>query len=129
LQLALQRCRKPKFVDLITLLRPGYSLPSRKALATTILDKVEAEIEDSITEKMTNLSKTSALTLIQDGWSSIHNDPIIASNLFVDSRSFLFSSTDCGAEKKTSDYCAELALQDIAACKVKYNCEVNIFQI
>lgn len=49
------------------------------------------------------------VTLIQNGWSNIHDEPVIATNVHTGCQSYLLSTTDSGANKKTAEYCAELA--------------------
>ena len=54
------------------------------------------------------LGEDTVITLIQDGWSSVRNDPIMATSVHTGSDTFLLETLDCGADKKTADYCAKL---------------------
>lgn len=111
------------FVDLISALRPGYKPPSRKNLANDLLEKVTAEIEESAVEKIAG--KT--VTLMQDGWSNVHNDPVIANSIFCNGKSVFLSAIDCGKNKKTSEYCTNLAREAKIAAEAKYGCIVKSF--
>ncbi|KAG8129895.1 hypothetical protein E2320_016781 [Naja naja] len=63
----------PHFINMIQSLRPGYSPPSRADVAGKLLDKVyDREMEQCATAlegRIVNLSI--------DGWSNVHNDPIV----------------------------------------------------
>lgn len=63
----------PQFIDMIASLRPGYSLPNRKQLGGTLLNEASEKIE----QKMKNEMDGASITLLQDGWSSVRNDPSV----------------------------------------------------
>jgi hypothetical protein len=46
---------------------------------------------------------------MQDGWSNIHNDPVIASSVHINSTRYILDTRDCGSDKKNSDFCTEIA--------------------
>ena len=62
------------FRQTIAMLRPGYAPPTRKKLAGQLLEY----IYDEITEASASVLEEKNVTLILDGWSDIHNSPIIA---------------------------------------------------
>ncbi|CAJ0949019.1 unnamed protein product [Ranitomeya imitator] len=63
----------PHFINMVQSLRPGYSAPSRADVAGKLPDQVyDREMEQCATAlegKIVNLSI--------DGWSNVHNDPIV----------------------------------------------------
>ncbi|CAJ0940114.1 unnamed protein product [Ranitomeya imitator] len=63
----------PHFINMVQSLRPGYSPPTRADVAGKLLDQVyDREMEQCATAlegKIVNLSI--------DGWSNVHNDPIV----------------------------------------------------
>lgn len=65
-------CLKHYFKDMIEKLRPAYSPPSRQIMAGDLLETVTSEAYAEAKSKLQN--KT--VKLIQDGWSSINNDPV-----------------------------------------------------
>ncbi|XP_031328801.1 uncharacterized protein LOC116159856 [Photinus pyralis] len=112
----------PSFIDMIHELRPGYKCPNRKDLGGKLLDDVSESIDLQMIEDLCNSNRP--LTILQDGWSNVRNDPIIATSIHTGKDSYLLSATDCGAEKKTAEYCTQLAIQSIEDCKRKYNKDV-----
>lgn len=123
---AFRQIESTAFINMINYLRPGYKPPSRKALSSTLLETVYDEVETSLQTELKSMSDTVGLTLCQDGWSSLHSDPIIASSIHVGKNTFLLSSKDCGVEKKTAEYCFEEAVESINICKEKYDKDVRI---
>ncbi len=65
------------------------------------------------------------LTLMQDGWSNIHNCPVIVNCVSTGKKSFL-SAIDTGASKKTAQYCLKLAT-DAKEVENKFSCKVRSF--
>ena len=104
------------------MLRGGsYQIPSRKQLSTNLLDKIYAECRDILA---TNLNGKE-VTLIQDGWSNVHNQPIIASCLHDGTKSYFVRSVHTGSEKKTADYCAKIAEEEINFVENTHGLKVN----
>ena len=55
-------------------LRPGYKPPTRKAVGGTLLETVVKESQDFVKKEL----RGKICTLVDDGWSNIHNDPVTA---------------------------------------------------
>lgn len=83
----------PQFIDMFATLRPGYSLPNRKQLGGTLLNEAAEKIE----QKMKNEKDGTCITLLQDGWSNVRNDPIIGSSLHTGKDAYLLNITDAGS--------------------------------
>ena len=111
----------PEFVKLVNMLHPGYSPPSRKTLAGTVLDKTTADLEDVMRKKL--LGKD--CTLVQDGWSNIHNDPVSAICLHADGEAFFLEAVDTSSNKKTAEYCKTLVQKAMVSAEEKYGCHVR----
>lgn len=109
------------FKELISTLRPGYSPPSRKALAGELLDKVSAEVL-SRTKKCIEGKQ---VTLVEDGWSNIHNDPVIATCLHSEGRSFFLDSIEAKTNTKNAEYHKGILKDAILKAKEKFNCDVK----
>ncbi|RXG60087.1 hypothetical protein Avbf_16619 [Armadillidium vulgare] len=79
---------------------------------------------------MVELLRGKQVTMIQDGWSNVHNHPIIATCLHlptsgdVGKKSIFAGSIDIGAEKKTANYISDLAIKQIGQFEDKYKCKV-----
>ena len=57
------------FKQLISALRPGYTAPNRKSLAGPLLESVFTDINGHVADQLDGKD----VTLVQDGWSDIHN--------------------------------------------------------
>jgi hypothetical protein len=110
-----------EFKDMITALRPGYSGPTRTDLGGKLLDEVHQNIEEAIQKEMKN---TSTVTLLLDGWSNVNRDAVLANCIHTGETSFLLNAIDCESNKKTAEYCAELAEKAIEHCKKNMGVEV-----
>ena len=93
-----------EFKAMISLLRPGYSSPKRKDLSGRLLDCVHDHIHEHIVRELHDKD----VTLVQDGWSDIHNNPVIATSIHTGSKSYLLNAVDTGSNKKTASYCTNL---------------------
>lgn len=111
-----------QYKEMIEALRPGYAGPDRFALAGTLLDKVADEVDNEIKMQLGN--ELSSITLVQDGWSNIKNDPIIATSIHTGQGSFLLNAKDCESNQKTAKYCAECAKESITMCEEKFGKKV-----
>lgn len=111
----------PEFQRMVEMLRPGYQAPTRKALAGDLLDSVHEKITCSMKEEL----KGKEVTMMQDGWSDIHNTPVIASTLHCQEKSYFLSAVDTGANKKTAEYCTSVAKDAIQEASDKFECTVT----
>ena len=107
------------FRNLIHILRLSYKLPSCKELAGSLLDSVHIDIEESIKENL----KGREGTLITDGWSNIHNEPITASCIQVNGKSY------CGCrgyacQQKTVEFLSKKC-NIIQTVEKKCNCQIK----
>ena len=101
----------PSFKTLMEALRPGYQVPTRKQLSGNLLDDVTAELTGSVRHCLNG----KIVTLAQDGWSNIHNDPVLATCVTTDSGTYFLDATDTGSMPKTADNCKELCQAPVAA--------------
>jgi hypothetical protein len=105
-------------------MRPGYKTPDRKSLSTSLLDKVFEEVDNDMSIEINHQPDTRAITIMQDGWSNVRNDPLIVSSLRINGNPYILEARDCGTEKKTAEFCTKIVIEDINKCKAKYNKEV-----
>lgn len=111
----------PEFIKTVKLLRPGYTPPTRKVLGGQLLDKITEDMQAEMKEKIDGKSGSIA----QDGWSNCHNDPIIATTLIVDGKSYFLDSCDTGSMSKSAENCKKLCDDSMQTAKEKYNCSVK----
>jgi len=64
---------------------------------------------------------------MQDGWSDVHNTPIIANVLSTGESSYFLSTIDSGCNVKSADYCLKVAKEAIEEAATKFNCKVRSF--
>lgn len=115
------------FLKMINKLRPGYRPPNRKVLSGKWLSQIAEKVDNKIKKDLDPENCSRPVTLLQDGWSSVRNDPIIATTIHTGKDSYLLSAKDCEAEKKTADYCLETAVDSIRQCEDKYKRKVFAF--
>jgi len=119
------RVDHPKFVAMVAKLRPGYQPPNRKELAGSLLEAVHEKSEAGIAaEFAAETNSDLAITLQQDGWSSVRNDPIIGSCVSFNGRNYVVAANDAGINSKTAEYCADDAKKCIAAIQEKHDKQV-----
>lgn len=70
-------------------LRPGYNPPNRQQLSTTLLTQVHDEVTKTWNDKLKNEIFDYDFVLMQDGWSSTNNDPILANSIFTGSQTIV----------------------------------------
>nr|XP_047145379.1 uncharacterized protein LOC124818466 [Hydra vulgaris] len=85
------------FKEKVEALRPGYKPPNPESLGGSLLNKVSEEVDTEL--KLELQHSNCCITLLQDGWSSVRNDPILASSIHTGSKAFLLEAVDCGHEK------------------------------
>jgi len=119
--IAFNAANSKDYQEMISALRPGYTGPSMDMISGELLDSVSKQVDDELAAGIGNCS----LTLMSDGWSGVRNDPIIATSIHTGSKAYLLQATDCGAEKKTAEYCAEKVEASLAVCKEKFGQEVR----
>ncbi|KAB7504956.1 hypothetical protein Anas_09603 [Armadillidium nasatum] len=115
------------FVEMIQALRPGYSPPSRRNLAGPLLDIAHNEVENNLKSQLNEVEGKVCITLCMDGWSSVKNDPIIATSMHTGKQSFLLSTIDSGSDKKNAEYCLKCLKEAVDEVKEKYNSKVFAF--
>ena len=75
-----------KRVVISKMLRLGYLSPNRKSVTGKLLDTVTEQLSEHM---KVDLNGCANATSIQDGWSNIHNESVIATCLLVDDKSYL----------------------------------------
>jgi hypothetical protein len=101
-------------------LRPGYQPPTRKALAGHLLDSTY----DEITARCYENIKGENVVLQQDGWSDVHNSPVIATIVSTTKSIDVIEVADIGPERKTAEFCAAKAKEGIQKIEEKIGCKV-----
>jgi len=87
------------------MLRPEYAPPDWKGSIRKSAGSSVWHINDGVAEEL----DSKEVTLVQDGWSDIHNQPVIASCVHTGNKSYFVIAEDTTSNKKTASYCASLA--------------------
>lgn len=111
----------PVWKETIQMLRPGYQPPNRKDIGGHLLDQVHEKITNKVSAEL----KGKDVVLIQDGWSDIHNTPVIATSLQCDNNTYFMSAIDTGTNKKTAAYCTAVSQDSIKEAAEKFHCKVT----
>jgi len=87
---------------------------------------------DSVHSKIIDHMKTDldgrAVTVMQDGWSDIHNTAVIAGSVhthFTGEKSYFISAIDTGTNKKTADYYPTLARDTMKIAAVSFGFNIH----
>lgn len=67
---------------------PQVTVVSQRKLKTKMKDEIQGE----------------NVVLVQDGWSDIHNTPVLASSIHCDGSSYFLSAVNTGTKKSTILY-------------------------
>ncbi len=111
----------PEWKKTLEILRPGYQGPSRKGLGGPLLDKVHEKLVTHVIDEV----KGKYVVMMQDGWSDIHNTPVIATSLHTGEKSYFMTAIETGTNKKTANYCTSIAQESIQEAKNTYGCNVT----
>ena len=103
------------FKSLVSSLRPGYQPPSRQVVSNKLLDKCH----DKYQAFMKQLLNNKTITMQQDGWSSVQNDPVIATSVVSDGKGYFVDAKDTGTTLKTAEACKAM-FEDYHGCKIRY---------
>lgn len=110
------------FRQAIEMTRPGIGkkLMTRRSLAGRLLDDAAEDAEVAMKSQI----QGKKVTISQDGWSNVHGEPILATSVHCDGKSFPLDSTDVGSETKTAEFCYQKALDSIRKAEETYGCHV-----
>ncbi|KAM7177180.1 uncharacterized protein RBU57_002557 isoform 1-T1 [Macrochelys suwanniensis] len=112
----------PHFINMVQSLSPGYSPPNRADVTGKLLDKVyEREIEQCAKGLEGKIVKLSL-----DGWSNVHNDPVVCACMTREEGNvFLTETIDTSRNAHTAEYLQEVAVKAITNCEKKSKCLVR----
>ena len=111
----------PLFRTLVETLRPGYRPPSRKTLSSTLLDQEHNKLHSTMRGKL----EGKTVTMQQDGWSTLHNDPVISTSVTCEGNGYFIDAQYSGANAKTAEYCQEMLLKSKTFAENTYGCKVK----
>ena len=96
-------------------MRPGYTPPSEYQLQGPLLDTVYGELRKDMESELEGKFGT----LIQDGWSDIHNYPILSHTVVTPSgQAYLINAIETKDSIKTAEYCASKFMDTVEELKI-----------
>lgn len=114
----------PSFEKFMAKCRPGYKLPTCHELAAPLLDKVHNKLQQVCEEKLKN--ETVCMSL--DGWSNIHNEPVICVVVTnSNGETYVTDTIDTSGNRHDADYLSTVAQESISNAENKYGCYVGNF--
>ena len=110
------------FRKLSKLLNPSYTPPNRHEIGGKILDAVYEEEIEAAKSKLSG--QTVSLDL--DGWSNIHNEPVICASIVTeDNDSYLVKTIDTSGHKHDTKYLTELVTSLISEVTRKFDVTIR----
>ena len=108
------------FKDLCSRLRPSYTPPNRFQIGGKLLDEVHTDCG----EKAKSYLKDNFVTLNLDGWSNIHNEPIICVSATTKGNTFLLETIDTTGMAHTAENLVKIAEDSIEKNVTKFGFKV-----
>jgi len=109
------------FKEFVRLLNPAYRVPSRLTLGNEILESVYNEVHS----KMKNELKGRKGCLLQDGWSTSQNEPVISHCIHIDDTVHFLTAEKTTNNPKTAEYCFQLLEQAIEKSEKNLNAKLS----
>lgn len=109
---------------MINLLRPGYKPPTRHEIANELLNEVYLSVRQNIEKDL----KGKIVSMVMDGWSNLHVEPIICISItdVSEGNIHLIDTIDTAENRHTADYLLDLAVTAIKSCQ-EFGCFVKSF--
>jgi len=106
---------------MIEMLRLCYKPPTRPIIGGDLLDSARSKIIDHMKTDLDGRD----VTVIQDGWSDIHNTPVISGSVHAGEKFYFISAIDTSTNRKTADYCASFARDTMKIAAESFGCNVT----
>lgn len=112
----------PQFLKLVSDLRAGYNPPNRKEIGGPLLESIYEEEYLKFQEVL----KDQSVCLGFDGWSNVHNEPIICITVTCkDGEVYLVETVDTSGHSHTAEYLAKVTGEVIRKCETDFSCKVR----
>lgn len=113
-----------EFKKMCSMLRPGYKGPSAYQIGGPILDTVYEEIKEECREKI----KDQVVCMSLDGWSNVHNEPIVCCSIVTaNGESILVNTVDTGVSSHTATNLKDIALTAMKLAEKDFQVKVRSF--
>lgn len=113
-----------EFRELCNVMRPGYKPPSRRQIGGQILDDTYRSVLEECKQKL----EGQVVSMSLDGWSNIHNEPIVCCSIMTQSGdSYLVSTLDTSGHPHTAEYLKEVATDAIQKTEETFGVKIKSF--
>lgn len=113
-----------EFRKMCELMRPGYIAPSPFQIGGKILDTVY----DDTREKCKAEIQGQTVPMSLDGWSNVHNEPLVCCSIMtLSGLSILTNTVDTSGHCHTAEYLKDVALDCIKDCENTFGVKVRSF--
>lgn len=110
------------FHKMCNTLRPGCKPPTSRKIAGELLD----EVHQTVLEETKEILKGTNLSMSLDGWSNVHNEPIICCSVMTAyGDSFLIKTVDTSGHPHTADYLKDIAIEAITETEKLFDAKVT----
>ena len=99
-----------------------YKAPGRTTLAGPLLDKCKEGLSAAVKR---DLKGVDSATLVQEGWSNIHNEPVVAHSICCNSKSYILNAVPTYDMEKSAENCAMLLEDAILLAEEEYGVKVT----
>ena len=104
------------------MLRPGYHPPNRHKVSNGLLDELYDSMQSECTEQLVGKN----VSMMLDGWSNIHNEPVVCvSATTSNGDSYLTETVDTSGHAHTAEYLQEVATSAVKTTEQRYGCKVG----
>ena len=99
------------------MLRPGYKVPSRKSIGSALLDEIHGECE----LKMRSELKNKTVSMAIDGWSNVHNEPIVCASITnLGGKTIISETIETTGNRRDAEYLEIISNDAIISAQNKY---------
>jgi hypothetical protein len=111
----------PLFKAMVESLSPGYKPRTRKTLSGTLLEQTHSKLQSTMKTKL----EGKTVTMQQDGWSTLQNDPVISTSVTCEGSGYFIDAQSTGSTQKTADNCKQMLVDSKAYAEQTYDCHVR----
>ena len=92
-------------------------------------NKLLGKCHDKFQAIMKQLLNNKTITMQRDGWSSVQNDPVIATSVVSDGKGYFVDAKDTGTTHKTAEACKTRELEEEDENLIPYGCLSHVLNL
>lgn len=119
---AFHHVQHPQFKKMISALRPGYTAPNEVEIGGSLLDNIYSQEKEKCSEYLSG----QIVNLSIDGWSNVHNEPILCAVVTnKKGENYLLETIDTSGCPHTIEYLIEVVKNCMIKCENEFKCIVR----